>query len=73
MSFDEMMPENPANSLERPLVSVVTAAFNALEGVKPTVASVAGQSFRSVEHIVIDGASSDGTREFLESLGNSVR
>ncbi len=57
----------------QPLVSVVTAAFNALEGVKTTVGSVAEQSFRSVEHIVIDGGSTDGTPEYLESLGETVR
>jgi glycosyltransferase involved in cell wall biosynthesis len=56
-----------------PLVSVVTATFNALEGVKATVASVAEQSFRSVEHIVIDGGSADGTVEYLRSLGEAVR
>jgi glycosyltransferase involved in cell wall biosynthesis len=56
-----------------PLVTIVTAAFNALEGVKATVANVAEQSFRSVEHIVIDGGSADGTAEYLRSLGDAVR
>jgi glycosyltransferase involved in cell wall biosynthesis len=56
-----------------PLVTVVTAAFNALDGVKATVASVAEQTFRSVEHIVIDGGSADGTVEYLRSLGDTVR
>jgi glycosyltransferase involved in cell wall biosynthesis len=63
----------PENSQTQPLVSVVTVAFNALEGLKATVASVAKQSFRSVEHIVIDGGSDDGTREYLSSLGEGVR
>jgi glycosyltransferase involved in cell wall biosynthesis len=56
-----------------PLVTVVTAAFNALDGVKTTVASVAEQSFRSVEHIVVDGGSTDGTVAYLRSLGHAVR
>lgn len=58
---------------DAPLVSVVTAAFNARAGVQATVESVASQGFRSVEHIVIDGGSTDGTREYLESLGDAVR
>ncbi|MCB2050457.1 MAG: glycosyltransferase [Novosphingobium sp.] len=58
---------------EKPLVSVVTATFNALEGLKATVQSVAEQTAASVEHIIIDGASHDGTREYLESLGGQVR
>lgn len=58
---------------DAPLVSVVTAAFNARAGLQATVESVASQGFRSVEHIVIDGGSTDGTREYLESLGDAVR
>ena len=63
----------PDSSPHTPLISVVTAAFNALEGLRRTVESVAGQDFRSVEHVVVDGGSVDGTREYLESLGDTVR
>ncbi|HSG35521.1 MAG TPA: glycosyltransferase family 2 protein, partial [Sphingomonadaceae bacterium] len=58
---------------DRPSISIVTASFNALGGLRTTVGSVAEQDFDRVEHIVIDGGSSDGTREYLESLGDSVR
>ncbi len=57
----------------RPLVSVVTAAYQAEAGLRETVASVAAQSFADREHIVVDGGSTDGTRAFLESLGPAVR
>jgi len=56
-----------------PLVSVVTATFNALEGLRETVASVSQQSFKAVEHVIVDGGSTDGTKEYLESLGDTVR
>lgn len=55
-----------------PLISIVTAAFNARAGLQVTVESVAAQDFRSVEHIVIDGGSSDGTAEYLAGLGGAV-
>lgn len=55
------------------MISIVTATFNARTGLQATVDSVQSQDFRSVEHIVIDGGSSDGTREYLESVGNAVR
>ena len=58
---------------KRPLISVVTATYNALEGLKTTVESVASQTIASVEHIVVDGGSNDGTCEYLESLGGMVR
>ncbi|MEM6973156.1 MAG: glycosyltransferase family 2 protein [Pseudomonadota bacterium] len=59
--------------MSAPLVSVVTAAWNAHEGVQATVESVAAQSFAACEHIVVDGASDDGTPAYLDSLGERVR
>jgi glycosyltransferase involved in cell wall biosynthesis len=56
-----------------PLVSVVTATFNALDDLKQTVESVSSQESASVEHVVIDGGSRDGTRAYLEGLGERVR
>lgn len=60
-------------TIDKPQVSVVTATFNALDGLKTTVRSVAEQTSGSVEHIIIDGGSSDGTQAYLESLGDRVR
>lgn len=56
-----------------PRVSVITAAMNALPGLKETVASVAAQTCRDVEHVIVDGASTDGTRDWLEEHGGGVR
>lgn len=59
--------------LSQPLVSVVTASFDALDGLRATVDSVARQADVACEHIVVDGGSRDGTRAYLEALGGSVR
>lgn len=59
--------------INTPLISIVTASFNALDGLRKTVQSISGQSFDSVEHIVIDGGSTDGTGEYLEGLGDGLR
>ena len=55
-----------------PLVSVVTASFEALDGLKATVESVRAQGFAGVEHVVVDGGSRDGTREWLEASPDLV-
>jgi len=47
-------------------VSVVTVCFNSARTIEATLLSVARQSHDDVEHIVIDGASTDGTLEILE-------
>lgn len=54
-------------------VTVVTAAFNALEELRQTVASVQEQDVGDIEHVVVDGGSSDGTSEYLSSIGHRVR
>jgi len=48
-------------------VSVVTAVYNRAGTVAQALASVRGQTWPSVEHIVIDGASTDGTVPILQA------
>lgn len=48
-------------------ISVVTVVLNAVETIAQTLDSVAAQSHEDVEHIVIDGRSTDGTRQILEA------
>ena len=52
-----------------PLISVITITFNASRVLPPTLRSVAGQTFRDFEHIVIDGASTDDTIAVARRLG----
>lgn len=51
----------PRASAGAPLVSVVTVARNAAATIGGTLASVAAQRFPDLEHIVVDGGSTDGT------------
>jgi glycosyltransferase involved in cell wall biosynthesis len=48
-----------------PLFSIVTITYQNLEGLRRTVESVRALSFCDLEHIVIDGGSTDGTAEWL--------
>lgn len=49
-----------------PTLSVVTPALNNAEYIEDAIQSVAGQGHVSVEHIVIDGASTDNTQDILQ-------
>src|SRR5664279_3562710 len=51
---------------ERPLVSIITPSFNQAAFIERTIASIESQDYPNVEHIVIDGGSSDGTIEILK-------
>lgn len=50
-----------------PRLSVVTVCRNSIGTIADALASVASQQDADVEHIVIDGSSTDGTAAFLES------
>lgn len=52
--------------VERPRISVITPSLNHARFLRDTIESVASQSFRHFEHIVIDGASIDETISVLK-------
>lgn len=53
----------------RPLISVITITFNAAGTLPVTMESVAEQTFRDFEHIVVDGASTDDTIMHARRMG----
>lgn len=53
-------------------ISVVTATRNCVDTVLDTLCSVQSQGYANVEHVVVDGASSDGTLEALQSSRSSL-
>jgi glycosyltransferase len=53
-------------------LSIITAVFNAAHTVEDCLAGVASQSFQDIEHIIVDGGSSDGTLEKIKKRGSHV-
>ena len=51
------------------MISVITITFNAAETLPLTMESVAGQTFKDFEHIVVDGASDDDTIMIARRMG----
>jgi len=49
---------------------VVTVCYNAAKTLRQTLESVAAQTASGVEHIVVDGGSTDGTVEILRNFSN---
>ena len=42
-------------------LSIITINYNNADGLRRTVDSVAAQTYRNIEHIIVDGASTDGS------------
>ncbi len=55
---------------ERPLFSIITITYNASQTLRPTLKSVAEQTCELYEHLIIDGASTDGTTELAREFAN---
>jgi glycosyltransferase involved in cell wall biosynthesis len=51
---------------QSPTVSIITAVLNQAGAMEKTLASVHSQDYGAIEHIVIDGGSTDGTVALLE-------
>ena len=56
--------------MNTPRLSVITPSYNSAEFIEDAILSVSRQSGVSVEHIVVDGASTDGTVEIVRRYGN---
>jgi len=56
-----------------PLVSVLTPSLNQAAWLPDNLRSVARQTYPRIEHIVIDGGSTDGSVEVLEGAVDTVR
>jgi glycosyltransferase involved in cell wall biosynthesis len=53
-----------------PLISVIIASLNDLEHLPRAVKSVAKQNFADWEIVIMDGASQDGTKDYLHALSD---
>lgn len=55
-----------------PLISIITVNYHNLSGLHKTVDSVFSQSFKDYEYLIIDGGSTDGSKEFIETKSNYI-
>ena len=53
-------------------MTVVTVVRNDVSGIEGTILSVAGQTHRPLEYIIVDGASTDGTLDVIKRHENSI-
>ena len=53
-------------------ISIITVVWNNKETIKDAIDSVLGQTYKNIEYIIVDGASTDGTVEVVQSYGKKV-
>ena len=60
---------NSHNYEHKGLVSVLTVCLNSVETIEKCINSIQTQSFKNIEHIIVDGGSTDGTVDILKKYG----
>ena len=53
-------------------LSIITINYNNAEGLRKTLASVASQTYADIEHVIVDGGSTDGSVEIIEAYASDV-
>jgi glycosyltransferase involved in cell wall biosynthesis len=55
-----------------PLVSIVTVCHNNVQTISDSIKSVLSQTYNKIEYIIVDGSSSDGTVDLINSYGARI-
>ena len=69
-------PVKASNHLHReelPLVSVILAVYNRQSSIGRAIDSVLAQTYQSIELIVVDDGSTDGTRSVIDGFGTRIK
>jgi glycosyltransferase involved in cell wall biosynthesis len=53
-------------------ISIITVVWNNKETIKDAIESVLNQTYKNIEYIIVDGASSDGTIEIIKEYGSKI-
>ena len=54
-------------------LSIITINYNNASGLRKTLASVKSQTYRNIEHIIVDAASTDGSVDIIREYENTIK
>lgn len=53
-------------------VSIITVSYNSIKTIEQTIQSVLQQTYKNIEYIIIDGASTDGTQQIIKKYADKI-
>ena len=60
------------SDVKEPLVSVITHVLNAGDTIEKTILSIFSQSYKNIEYIIVDGASTDNTVQVIKKYDKQI-
>lgn len=63
--YGSYQPRKEINTMK---ITVITVNYNNLEGLRRTIPSILSQTYSGYELVVVDGGSTDGSKEYLQSI-----
>ena len=61
-----------SKNINTPLITIITVVFNGEEYLEDTILSVINQTYKNIEYIIIDGASTDFTVNIIKKYENNI-
>ena len=61
-----------SSQIGKPLISIITAVYNGDNFLTQAIQSIQAQSYDNIEHIIIDGESTDNTKNILKKCDNHI-
>ena len=55
-----------------PKISIITIVYNNVRDIEHTILSVINQTYQNIEYIIVDGASTDGTLDIINTYRGSI-
>jgi len=58
--------------MEKKSISIITVTYNSAGTISDTIKSVLAQTYPNIEYIIVDGFSTDGTVDIINSFGKNI-